>query len=85
MAHDHDSAEGTVPFEEAHARVLASVNPLSPIALPLTEAFGCVVAEDVVAAVDLPEFASSAMDGFAVRASDLVTATPVIPQHLSLT
>ena len=84
LVHDHDSAEGTVPFEGAHARVLASVNLLSPIALPLTEAFGCVVAEDLVAAVDLPEFASSAMDGFAVRASDVVTATPVSPVELKI-
>ena len=39
------------------------------------EAFGCVSAEDVVATRDLPEFASSAMDGFAVRASDVAAAT----------
>ena len=82
--HDHDSAEGTVAFEDAHARVLASVHPLSPIALPLTEAFGCVVAEDLVAGVDLPEFASSAMDGFAVRASDVVSATPGNPVQLKI-
>jgi Molybdopterin biosynthesis enzyme len=82
--HHHDSADGTVPFEDAFARVLALVHPLSPIALPLTEAFGCVVAEDLVAAVDLPEFASSAMDGFAVRASDVVTATPVSPVELKI-
>ena len=82
--HDHDSAEGTIPFEEAHAHVLASVHALSPIALPLTEAFGCVVAEDLVASIDLPEFASSAMDGFAVRASDVAAATPSNPVDLKI-
>ncbi|MEP7059553.1 MAG: gephyrin-like molybdotransferase Glp [Actinomycetota bacterium] len=82
--HDHDSAAGTVPFEQAHAHVLDTVQVLSPIALPLTEVFGCVVAEDLVAGVDLPEFASSAMDGFAVRSSDVVTATPASPVDLKI-
>ena len=42
------------------------------------------VAEDLVATVDLPEFASSAMDGFAVRASDVSTATPASPVELKI-
>ena len=42
-------------------------SPLSPLALPLTDAYGCVAAEDIVASISLPEFASSGMDGFAVR------------------
>ena len=49
------------------AAVLDRVQALAPLRLPLTDAYGCVVAEDVVATGDLPEFASSAMDGFAVR------------------
>jgi molybdopterin molybdotransferase len=82
--HDHDSGAGTVPFEQAHAHVLETVQVLSPIALPLTEAFGCVVAEDLIAAIDLPEFASSAMDGFAVRSSDVAPATPTSPVDLKI-
>lgn len=39
--------------------------------LPLSRALGRVLAENVVAAVDLPGFDNSAMDGFAVRAADL--------------
>jgi molybdopterin molybdotransferase len=84
QVHDHDSAAGTVPFEQAHAHVLDTVQVLSPIALPLTEAFGCVVAEDLIAANDLPEFASSAMDGFAVRSSDVAPATPTSPVDLKI-
>ena len=38
--------------------------------VPIAEAGGRVSAEDVRAYVDLPPFASSAMDGFALRASD---------------
>jgi molybdopterin molybdotransferase len=82
--HDHDSGEGLVPVDEARGRVLERIQPLSPLRLPLAEAHGCVVAEDVVATVDLPEFASSAMDGFAVRAADVASATPSQPIELRI-
>ena len=82
--HDHDSAEGLISVEEARARVLDVVSPLAPLQLALTEAHGCVSAEDVVAAESLPAFASSAMDGFAVRASDIAEATPQSPAELKI-
>ncbi|MGZ8629865.1 MAG: molybdopterin molybdotransferase MoeA [Actinomycetota bacterium] len=82
--HDHDSAEGLIPVEEARARVLDAIQPLSPLQLPLTEAHGCVSAEDVVAIESLPAFASSAMDGFAVRSSDVAEATPERPAELKI-
>jgi molybdopterin molybdotransferase len=58
-------------LEEAQRRVLELSRPLPPEPVPIAEAGGRVSAEDVRAQVDLPPFASSAMDGFAVRASDL--------------
>jgi molybdopterin molybdotransferase len=82
--HDHDAPEGLVPVEEARARVLDAVAPLAPIALPLTEAWGCVAAEDLVAAVDLPSFPSSAMDGYAVRADDVAQAASDRPVSLAV-
>nr|MBA3691297.1 hypothetical protein [Actinomycetota bacterium] len=82
--HDHDSAEGLVSVEEARERILASVRPLGSLQVPLTEAYGCVLAEDVVAVRELPEFASSAMDGFAVRASDIAPASPSDPVELKI-
>jgi molybdopterin molybdotransferase len=82
--HDHDSPEGLVSVEDARDRVLSQVQPLAPLQLPLTDAFGCVVAEDILATHDLPEFASSAMDGFAARASDLAGATPSHPRELKI-
>ncbi|HEX6844056.1 MAG TPA: gephyrin-like molybdotransferase Glp [Actinomycetota bacterium] len=82
--HDHDSGEGLVSVEDARERVLAAVHPLPPIELPLTDAFGCVTAEDVASRVDLPEFASSGMDGFAVRASDVAGASPDDPVELKV-
>jgi molybdopterin molybdotransferase len=82
--HDHDSPDGLLSVEDARARVLEGVQALAPLRLPLTDAYGCVVAEDVVSTHDLPEFASSAMDGFAARASDVAGATPERPAELKI-
>jgi molybdopterin molybdotransferase len=83
-AHDHDSGEGLVPVEEARDRVLSQVKPLQPLELPLTEAEGCVLAQEVLAPTDIPEFASSAMDGFAVRSSEVALASPDAPVELRI-
>src|SRR3954465_10633345 len=56
---------------EAQARVLERVQPLDAQPVTVRAAVGRILAEDARAAVDLPPFASSAMDGYAVRASDL--------------
>ncbi len=82
--HDHDSPEGLISVDEARARVLDAVAPLAPLHLALTEAHGCVSAEAVVATESLPAFASSAMDGFAVRAVDVAEATPDRPAELKI-
>jgi molybdopterin molybdotransferase len=58
-------------LEEAQARILAAVRPLPAELVPIASAAGRVAAADVRAQVALPPFASSAMDGFAVRAADL--------------
>jgi len=83
-AHDHDSGEGLVPVEEARERILSQIKPLLPLELPLQEAEGCVLADDVVAPTDIPDFASSAMDGFAVRSNDVAGATPDAPAVLRI-
>jgi molybdopterin molybdotransferase len=82
--HDHDSAEGLVPLETARETVLSQIHPLPPIELPLTDAYGCVAATDIKAAIDLPEFASSGMDGYAVRAADVANASPGSPAQLKV-
>ena len=60
-------------------RILEVVRPLPELDLTLLDAHGCVLAEDIVATAPLPNFDNSAMDGYAVRASDLVTATETTP------
>jgi molybdopterin molybdotransferase len=80
--HDHDSGDGLVSVDEARERVLGRIKPLQPLELPLTEAYGCVLAASVSAERDIPDFASSAMDGFAVRSSEVANATPSAPVEL---
>jgi molybdopterin molybdotransferase len=55
-------------IEAARQAVLAEVQPLPTEDVAVQEALGRVLAEDVAAAADVPAFANSAMDGFAVRA-----------------
>ena len=52
---------------EARAIVAAQVRPLGTQDVPVAGALGRVLAEDVVAAHDVPPFPNSAMDGYAVR------------------
>jgi molybdopterin molybdotransferase len=54
-------------IDEARAKVLAAITPLDARELAIADALGLVLAEDVVAAHDVPSFANSAMDGFAIR------------------
>jgi molybdopterin molybdotransferase len=61
-------------LEDARARVLEACLPLPVRDLALDDALGRVLAEPVVSAVDVPPFANTAMDGFAVRASDTAGA-----------
>ncbi|MDX1649539.1 MAG: molybdopterin biosynthesis protein [Myxococcota bacterium] len=60
------------------------VAPLDPEPVPLPDALGRVLAEDVRAEVDVPGFDRSNMDGFAVRASDTFGAEEEAPVRLSL-
>jgi molybdopterin molybdotransferase len=57
----------SLPSIEARATLLAATHPLAPVDVPVPDALGLVLVEDVVAAHDVPAFANSAMDGFAVR------------------
>src|SRR5918996_2722742 len=82
--HDHDSGEGLLSVEDARDKVLSQVHPLAPLQLPLVEAVGCVLADDALAEHDMPSFASSAMDGYAVRADDVAGASMASPIELKL-
>ena len=58
-------------FEEALALILAGIEPLEAETVALPEAERRVIAAEAHAAIDLPPFDRTAMDGFAVRAADV--------------
>jgi len=64
---------------------LAAVGPLPPLEVVLPDAVGCILAEDVVAPLDLPVVDLAATDGYAVRAADIAEARPDLPVTLRVT
>jgi molybdopterin molybdotransferase len=56
--------------EEARARMIAATARLETLSLPLDQADGATLAEDIIAIRDQPPFDGSAMDGWAVRQAD---------------
>jgi molybdopterin molybdotransferase len=70
-------AEPLLAVEEALARVLAAARRVESETVPLTEADGRTLAAPLAATRTQPPFASSAMDGYAVRAKDLTPLRPL--------
>jgi molybdopterin molybdotransferase len=66
--HDHGPASELVALSDHLQSIIDAVRPLAPIQLSLLDASGCALATDVVAHSDIPPFANSAMDGYAVVA-----------------
>ena len=71
-----------IPLDEAVEEVVSACRPLPATSLPVAEAFGHVLAEDVNAVDPVPPFANSAMDGYAVRAADVSGASVQSPARL---
>jgi molybdopterin molybdotransferase len=74
-----------VPAAEARRMLDGAVSVVEREAVALDEAVGRVLAEPLVAGEDVPPFARSVMDGYAVRASDVATASEGAPVWLSVT
>ena len=70
--------------EEARERILSHFQPLTSEEIPVTEALGRGLARDAIAGENLPSFANSAMDGYAICASDSAGASESAPRVLRL-
>lgn len=75
-------AEELLTVADALARILAHFERLPAEQIPTSEALGRVLAEDVRAPHDVPPFANSAMDGYAVRVADVQSASREQPVEL---
>ncbi|CAN5510072.1 molybdopterin molybdotransferase MoeA [soil metagenome] len=73
-----------ISVEEALAMVLDAIQPMPVIERSIELADGLVLAEDVRSPIALPAFRNSAMDGFALRASDSIGASSVEPKSFSV-
>jgi molybdopterin molybdotransferase len=69
-----------ITVEEAQARVIASVSVLPAETVNLTDAAGRVLADSILARRTQPPLAVSAMDGYAVRAEDVVSVPVTLRQ-----
>jgi molybdopterin molybdotransferase len=65
--------------EEAQERVMAEIAISPPEPVPLDDALGRILREDVIATGDMPPADNSAMDGYVVRAQDLQTVPVRLP------
>jgi molybdopterin molybdotransferase len=85
---ERGAAAGATPLQpaaEVLAMVLECVRPQPAESVPLRDALGLVVAEDLRSPEALPRFDNAAMDGFAVRSEDLTNAVPTAPVTLPIT
>jgi len=71
------------PLADFLQEALAKIRPLPPLDLELTQAYGNVFAEDVVAPGPLPAFDHAAIDGYAVRGDDVLGAREDRPVRVS--
>ena len=67
--------EGLLDVSEAQQRLLEAFSRVEKTQVPISEAVGRVLSDDIHSALDLPPFANSSMDGFAVRAADTAVAS----------
>ncbi len=68
-----------ISVAEAQRLVLERAKPLEAERVPIERATGRVLAQSAAAVVNLPPFASSAMDGYALRSADTASAPVVLP------
>ena len=73
-----------IKLEDAVSIVLDNVSTMSVETVPVLDAVGRVAARDLCSDIDVSSFAHAAMDGFALRASQLANASQSNPVHLSV-
>lgn len=73
--HRHHYDAEMLDVEDARERILSHFRVLAPADVPLLAALGLTLSDDLVATIDVPPNANSAMDGYAVRADDVAGAS----------
>jgi molybdopterin molybdotransferase len=73
-----------ITVEEALEQVLSRIEVTEPERVALLDSLGRVLAEDVISDIDVAPFDNSAMDGYAVIASDVASASEEHPVMLDV-
>ncbi len=71
-----------ISVEEALEYILRHFKPLEPEKVSIVDALDRVLAEDIYSDMDIPPFDNSAMDGYALRATDIAGASQDSPVTL---
>ncbi len=79
-----ENVQSMLAVDEALERILAVFSRLPAEQIDVADGLGRVLAEDVRATLDLPPFANSSMDGYAVRAADVLNARRDAPVTLTV-
>ncbi|AEF44651.1 molybdenum cofactor synthesis domain protein [Serratia sp. AS12] len=75
---DHCHTSDLISLEQALEKMLGQLSPLQQTeSIPLNAAAGRITAAPVISPIDVPPFANSAMDGYAVRIADLHANAPL--------
>ncbi|MYK62417.1 MAG: molybdopterin molybdenumtransferase MoeA, partial [Chloroflexi bacterium] len=77
--HRHHYDEEMLSVEDARDRILSYFQSLDSVDVPLLDALGLTLAEDLIAEFDIPPMANSAMDGYAVKSADVASASKFNP------
>ena len=82
----HEQFLNVIDRDEAEAlfRAALALEPLGAEQVALVDALGHVLANDVIARVDVPSFDRSNLDGFAVHAADTFGASELAPSRVNL-
>ena len=73
-----------IPLADVQREILGAVAPLAPVTVQVRDALGLVTTRDVIAGEQVPPFANTAMDGYAVRAADTAGAGTEAPVRLEV-
>lgn len=79
-----DKTTTLTPISQARQELLKAFAPVGIESVPLSQASGRILAKEVYSNFDLPLFANSSMDGFAVRSVDVITADESHPVTLAV-
>jgi len=73
-----------IPYKTARQKALDAVRPMPEVKCPVADCFGAVLAQDIIAAENVPPFDRSPYDGYAFRAADTLTASKEDPVTLRI-